>query len=112
MLKRLFAAACLAGLLAGSLLTAVQQFHINPILLEAERYENNAARAGAAGDHASKPEHAHDEGWKPANGWERTLFTLGSNVVLGIGLALPLGGLVCIRGKDITRGSRLPGGVG
>jgi cobalt transporter subunit CbtA len=112
MLKKLFAAAGLAGLLAGSLLTVVQQLHVKPILLEAERYEESAVLASAGGDPASKPDHAHDEGWKPANGLERTLFTLGSNVVLGIGLALLLGALACMRGKIITWRSGLLWGVG
>src|SRR5690242_11057445 len=112
MLKRLFAAAGLAGLLAGSLLTLVQQIHVKPILLEAERYEESAALAGAAHDQGLKPDHGHEEGWKPTNGWERTLFTLGSNVVLGIGLALLLGALVYMRGKIITWRSGLLWGVG
>jgi cobalt transporter subunit CbtA len=109
-LKKLFATAGLAGLLAGALFTAVQQLHINPILLEAERYEQNAALADAGGHEASTPDHEH-EGWRPANGWERTLFTLGSNIVLGIGFALLLGALVSMRGKMITWRSGLLWGV-
>ena len=110
MLKRLFAAAGLAGLLAGSLFTAVQQVQVAPILLEAERYEQSAVPAAAVGHETSKPDHEH-EGWRPANGFERTLFALGSNIVLGIGLALLLGALVCMRGKSITWRSGLLWGV-
>jgi len=109
-LKKLFAAAGLAGFLAGSLFTAVQQIHVNPILLEAERYEQDAALADAAGHEASEPDHQH-EGWRPANGWERILFTLGSNIVLGIGFALLLGALVSMRGKVINWRSGLLWGV-
>jgi cobalt transporter subunit CbtA len=109
-LKGLFAAAGLAGLLAGSLLTIVQQFHVNPILLEAERYEESAALASSAGHADSKADHQH-EAWQPENGWERVLFTLGSNVVLGIGLALLLGALVCMRGKIMTWRSGLLWGL-
>ena len=54
---------------------------------------------------ASQASHAdsilkHDhEAWRPASGWERTLFTVVSNIVLAISFALLLGALICLRGK-------------
>ena len=87
--KRIAAAALLAGVLVGLLLTAVQRIQVIPILLQAEVYED------AASAHA----HHHDaEAWKPENGWERTFYTALANVSLAIGFALLLGAAMLVRG--------------
>jgi len=99
--KRIVSVAALAGVLAGTLLTVVQQFQVVPILLEAEHYEENAGMAAPQSSHPdSTVTHDHEK-WRPANGWERNLFTFASNAILGIGFALLLGALVFLRGKVI-----------
>ena len=90
--RELVIAALWTGLLAGSLLTAVQQIQVIPTLLKAEVYEESTA--------ASKSETSHEhEAWQPANGWERTFFTAVANISLGVGFALLLGAIMCLRGR-------------
>ena len=88
MFRRIVFSACLAGLVAGSLLTAVQQLQVAPILLEAETYE--VAESGATiHTHADGSSHEH-ESWSPEDGLERTFWTGVANVGMGIGFALLL----------------------
>lgn len=94
--KHLLATAALAGLLAGLLLTAVQQLQIEPLLLDAERYEH------AAGNHASSPSGEHSQAqWQPRAGMERNLYTGGANIVMAVGFALLLGGATRLRGATL-----------
>ena len=88
-LKRIVAAAACAGILAGLLLTAVQQVRVVPVLLEAEVYEAAtaaglpAANAGSSAGHEHGSEH-------PAHGLQRTLLSAAANVTLALGFALLL----------------------
>lgn len=93
--KRIVSAAVLAGMLAGLLLTAVQQIQVSRIILRAEVYEDAAAASQPANAHAS----AGHEAWQPANGVERTLFTALANISLAVGFGLLLGAAICLRGK-------------
>lgn len=90
--RELVTAALWTGLLAGLLLTAVQQIQVIPTLLKAEVYEENAAAAVVANTHD------HHE-WQPENGWERTLYTAIANITLGVGFALLIGAVMCLRGR-------------
>lgn len=90
--KELITAALWSGLLAGLLLTAVQQIQVIPTLLQAEVYEENAAVS------TTENSHEHQE-WQPENGWERTFFTAAANISLGIGFALLIGAVMCLRGR-------------
>jgi cobalt transporter subunit CbtA len=102
--------AALAGLAAGIVMTALQTFYTVPLILQAETFENTGAAhdhtapAGAANDPAPvalDAAHAHDEeSWAPADGIERTAFTILANIVTGMGFALVL-----------AVGSELAGGV-
>lgn len=91
--KQLFTSAALAGLLAGLLLTIVQQLQIAPLIHNAERYEY------AANNQASSPsdEHSHED-WQPQPGIERSLYTGGANIVMAVGFALLLGSVTTLRG--------------
>ncbi len=91
--RELVIAALWTGLLAGLLLTAVQQIQVIPTLLQAEVYEETAA---AVSDAANS--HAHHD-WQPENGWERTFFTAVANISLGVGFALLIGSVMCLRGR-------------
>ena len=50
MLVRVLLAAMLAGVLAGAVATAAQSVRVNPLILEAEKYEGQAPAGGH--DHA------------------------------------------------------------
>ncbi len=90
--RELVIAALWTGLLAGLLLTAVQQIQVIPTLLQAEVYEE----ATVVGNSENSREH-HD--WQPENGWERTFFTAIANISLGVGFALLIGSVMCLRGR-------------
>lgn len=112
--------ALLAGIAAGTVNWAVHMFGTTPLILAAEVYETageDAADAAtdpaAAADtvtthtHADGTEHVHDaEAWAPADGWERNLYTLGADVVTGVGFAFLLtAGIVFFgKGADWRRG--------
>ena len=88
MFRRIVFSACLAGLVAGTALTAIQQLQVAPIILEAETWE--VAEPGAATHaHADGSGHEHDA-WSPADGLERTFWTGVANVGMGVGFALLL----------------------
>jgi cobalt transporter subunit CbtA len=93
--RELVIAALWTGLLAGLLLTAVQQIQVIPTLLQAEVYEENAHAAIT-----SSTEHIHEYyAWQPENGWGRTFYTALANISLGVGFALLIGAIMCLRGR-------------
>ena len=114
-LKNIFSAAALAGLLAGLLLTGVQELQVSTIILKAEVYEDAAiATTQAAHIHsvAEADHHEHAAGaWQPANGWERTLFTGLANISLAVGLGLLMGAVIYLRGEPSSWRSGLLWGV-
>lgn len=77
-----------SGVLAGSVLFAIQHFTVVPLIQVAERYENDT-------DH-------HDAEWKPANSGERTAWTALSTVLTGIGFAAVLFGFLSLTGRNVT----------
>ncbi|TJW13306.1 MAG: cobalt transporter [Mesorhizobium sp.] len=101
--------AAIAGLVAGVVLACMQAYATVPLILKAEVYEQ--AGGGHQHDHAAAPAAnatdanamstaapapaeiaapAEDEGWAPADGFERFAFSVVSNIVTGIGFALIL----------------------
>jgi cobalt transporter subunit CbtA len=93
--RNIVVVAALAGAIAGLGMTAAQQLTTVPLILQAEVYEEQAASAPAH-DHgnvatAQAGAHEHgDEGWSPADGFERTAFSVLANIVTGVGFALLL----------------------
>jgi len=99
-MTRIFGAAILAGLLAGLLVSIVQEVRVVPLLFEAEAYEAGA-HAAAHTDHAG---HAHDHGaaaWMPADGAERRLYTWMANIVTAVGFGLILTACYALRGRPV-----------
>jgi cobalt transporter subunit CbtA len=85
----------LAGLVAGLALTGLQYLSTVPLILKAETYEEAAGGVshdhGAVAQNHSGVAHSHDEeGWAPADGFERSAFTALANVVTAIGFAVLL----------------------
>jgi len=103
MLKRTAFTAAFAGLLAALLLTLLQSFWVTPLILQAETYEQAAESEPAAEpahehEHAGQAAHEHAaEAWEPEDGWQRTLSTALSNLVVSVGFALILAGLFTLR---------------
>ncbi|MFB9242940.1 CbtA family protein [Massilia antarctica] len=115
--NRIIASAAAAGILAGLLLTGVQQLRVAPIILQAEVFESAAPKAlevAAPHSHADAAphEHGHDAkphehaeegahehgGWQPDDGMERTFYTAVANISAGIGFALLLAAAIGLHG--------------
>ena len=95
MFRRIVFSAVVAGLVAGILLTGIQQLQVVPAILEAETYE--APESGAtAHAHADGLQHEHGS-WAPGDELERTFWTGVANVGMGIGFALLLGAAFSLR---------------
>ncbi|MGE3306793.1 MAG: CbtA family protein [Rhizobiaceae bacterium] len=108
--RNVFFVAVLSGLFGGVVLAALQSFTTVPLILQAETFEN----AGGGGHHAvvsaeeaqpaspaeAAPAAEEEEGWGPADGFERFAFNVMANVASGIGFALLL-----------VAGSELLGGI-
>lgn len=97
MLSRVMSVALLAGLLAGLLVALVQQVTTTPLILLAETYEtqgkpaSGTSMAGAAHSHpGTTQEHAHGEGWKPADGLPRLFYTGVTTIATAVGICLLL----------------------
>src|SRR6185436_9812666 len=91
--RNIVVVAALAGAIAGLGMTVAQQLTTVPLILKAEIYEQSATPAHEQGDAVAAQPGAHehgDEGWSPADGIERTLFSALANIVTGIGFALLL----------------------
>lgn len=89
--RRIILSALLVGALAGVMATAVQLWQTVPIIQSAEVFEGVSAPAASVHDHAAQNQgaHAHPaDAWAPADGLERSGFTLASNILTAIGFAL------------------------
>ncbi|MCX5514889.1 cobalt transporter [Kaistia algarum] len=122
MLKSIILSAFGAGLVVGAILTGVQFVTTEPLILHGETFEKAAeaneapaaavdpaaAHQEASGhDHAAAAEttpaeHHHDAGaWEPADGFERSAYTLLANLLMGVGVSAVLLGAMTLRGGPI-----------
>jgi cobalt transporter subunit CbtA len=96
-------AAIVAGLIAALVFTVVQSVWVTPLILQGEVLEDAAEAAphshvgrqteehgGEAHEEAASGHHHDENEWKPEDGWQRTLFTFGANLVMGVGYAFVL----------------------
>jgi cobalt transporter subunit CbtA len=84
-----------SGALAGLALFVIQHFAVVPLIKTAETYE-------AAAQHVGSKTAAEEEGWHPAEGWQRTSLTALTTMLSGIGFAAVLFGAVALAGKHIN----------
>src|SRR5262245_60615751 len=81
--RLLFAAAC-AALLSGLFMAVAHQLATVPIILRAEVFET--AGEAAPHEHGAADEHAHtEEAWAPADGLERSAYTVLSDIATAFG---------------------------
>lgn len=78
--RRIILAALLVGFVAGLVLSAAQIAAVNPIIFAAESFEVEGAHDHGSHDHS-------EEEWAPADGAERTGYTIVANVLAGIGFS-------------------------
>jgi cobalt transporter subunit CbtA len=111
--QRIFFAAVLAGLAAGLAMSAVQQWRVAPLIMQAEVYESAEGDGPAAHSHeASTPAHDHAEAasghvhdenaWAPQDGAERIFYTVLANVLASIGFAMLLAAVSVLANLEFT----------
>ena len=119
MIVRLLSAALAAGFLAAVVTTGLQLSLTSPLILEAERYETQAAAdlprafplvhahlhaplhlAHGGHDHGAAPDAA--PAWQPGAGLPRMAFTGLATLVGGVGYALLLGAVMLALGREPT----------
>ncbi|WEK48936.1 MAG: CbtA family protein [Candidatus Kaistia colombiensis] len=123
MFKTIILSAFGAGLAVGVALSVVQAVTTEPLILHAETFENaepapavasaphehssteahaHEAAAAPVATEAAAPAHEHDEdAWSPADGFERSAYTLIANLLMGVAVSAVLLGLMTIRGGKI-----------
>lgn len=105
MFRNLFLAALVAALCAGLVTSAFQAWRVTPLIFAAEAYEGGEAEAH---DHEAEAApaaeaHAHDaDEWAPQDGFERTAYTLVSNLLMAAGYALIIGAVSVAFNLPIT----------
>ncbi|MDW3205694.1 MAG: CbtA family protein [Alphaproteobacteria bacterium] len=131
MFKRLFGAAFAAGIVAGLAISAIQEFTTTPIILHAEEYENAGEEQAAVQDAAvfrvagtgafpgftlykahSDEAHGDEEAWGPEDGLERSLYSAGTNIVMGVAFALMLTAAFAVHGGAMNGRTGLLWGIG
>ena len=99
--QRLFFAVLLAGLISGAAMAALQQWRVVPLILEAETYENAAPAAHT--HEAGTPAHEHEaDEWMPADGAERTFYTVATGIFAALGFAFVLSAASVLSGFEVT----------
>ena len=127
MIQRVLKAGFLAGLVVGLAVAVLQQFTTSQLILQGEAYEKVAHDHHAAlnpptlpfilvHDHgtsaaATEPEEEEDEGWQPANGWQRVTATSIATVATSIGYALILIAAMLAAGAPIVPRTALLWGI-
>lgn len=111
--RRLIISALLVGLLSGLILSLVQVMAVNPIIFAAESFEVSESEPATHVQHDNSDGHSHthsEEAWSPNDGAERTLYTMISNVLAGIGFsALLLALMSQLQGQGLARVNLLKG---
>lgn len=113
MMARVLLVALLCGVAAGLFMSAIQAWKVTPLIVAAESFEGQvAATAEHNHDHdaatqdetAAAQDHSHDHGngWAPHDGFERTLFTVLSNVIAGVAFAMLLTAAVMFLGINLS----------
>lgn len=114
-LRAVLLAALLSGVLGGLVFFAAQSVTTRPLIVQAEVLEHAALHAaGTPHDHGAPHHDAphHDApDWEPAEGAERTAYTLGADILLGVGFAFLLVGAISLAGHTVTPASGLAWGA-
>lgn len=110
MFRNLFLAALVAALCAGLATSAFQAWRVTPLIFVAESYEGGEEEVHehAAGEETGEgavatEAHVHDEDeWAPQDGFERTAYTILSNLLMAAGYALIIGAVSVFFNLPIT----------
>ena len=99
MIRRILLSALVAGALASVFVVAAHMVKTTPLILHAEIYENAVSSdvhvaAAASGETAT-------EEWGPADGLERTFYTLLTDLLTSVGFAFLLVGAIALSGREV-----------
>jgi cobalt transporter subunit CbtA len=105
-----------AGLAACLIVSLVQAFTTQPLILHAEVYEH----ASAGHDHAAAPAaddpallaSAEGEEWAPEEGFQRVVYTVLANLLIGVAVSLILVGAMALKGDRVDASTGLLWGIG
>jgi len=124
MIGRLLTAALVSGVLAGVLISVVQEFTTTPIILHAELYEGSGSSDHAvlmwtdevAGGqfylaHDGEDHGDESEAWGPGDGLERSFYTGLSNIITAVAYAALLIAAFHLRGRPVDGRAGLMWGV-
>ena len=103
-LRSIVLSSALVGLSVGLIVSIAQHFATVPLILQGEVYEKAAETAvpmTAAHAHEARGHEQGAEAWAPADGVERTVFTVMANILTATGYALVLTGLFVLRGRPV-----------
>lgn len=108
MFRNIVVSAFGAGIAVCLAISAVQFVTTEPLILNAEEFENGAPVAEAVHEHNHEAvPHGHDEAaWGPNDGLERAVYTALANLVIGVAVSLMLLGGMVLKGDpiDLRRG--------
>ena len=104
MLRKILTTGVLAGIAAGLFLSIVQIVAVNPLIAEAERLEAAAS--------ATSPNQAGTESWAPADGLERTGYTVLASLLAGVGFGFILAACFALHGGTVDAWRGLLWGLG
>jgi len=100
MFRRVFLAAILAGIAASLVMSAVQHFRVTPYILAAEVFERDGEDHRHTSSTAAPAPETH--AWAPAEGFERTAYTVLANLLVSVAFALALAGFSLVLNLPIT----------
>lgn len=137
MLRSIIVSAFGAGLAVGVVLTGLQFVTTEPLILHGEVFEKAAEEsAPATADAAMPAEHSHDapamssmaaapaagveaeahhhdaNAWEPADGFERSAYTLLANLLMGVAVSAVLLGVMTLKGDPIDARRGVLWGIG
>ncbi len=95
MIARVLTAALFAGFVAGIIVSMAQAWQTQPLIGSAELLEAVDAAHAVADDHEA-------EAWSPTDGLERWIWTISSNVLIGVGFACVLAAAMTLSGRPAT----------
>jgi len=99
-IRKVVLSAIFAGIVSGLFLSLIQNFQVNPIIIQAEQYETSTDVSSH--EHAGAQHHHDAAAWQPSDGSERTFYTYISNIFAATGFALLLISFMSMLEQNVT----------
>jgi len=99
-IRKVVLSAIFSGIVSGLFLSLIQNFQVNPIIIQAEQLETNTDVTSH--EHAGAQHHHDAAAWQPSDGSERTFYTYISNIFAATGFALLLISFMSMMEQNVT----------